>query len=88
MATTLDDVINSLPSERREKIEHLTVELVEEVATLRELRKKQKLTQADISQLLGEHPNSTQCCRAGVINKKMATTLKDRKLRKLQENAD
>ncbi len=34
MATTLDDVINSLPPERREKIEHLTAELVEEVATL------------------------------------------------------
>ena len=53
MATSLDDVINSFPPERREKIEHLTVELVEEVATLRELRKKQKLTQADIAQLLG-----------------------------------
>ncbi len=52
MATTLDDVIKSLPPERRAKIEHLTEELVEEVATLRELRKKQKLTQTDMAQLL------------------------------------
>ena len=53
MATTDDDVIKSLPRRRQARIEHLTEELVEEVATLRSLRKKQKLTQADIAQLLG-----------------------------------
>ena len=53
MATTLDDVITSLPAERQVKIEHLTKELLEEVVTLQQLRKKQKLTQADIAQLLG-----------------------------------
>ena len=53
MTTTLDDVIKSLSPERQTKIEHLTEELVEEVATLRELRKKQKLTQTDMAQYLG-----------------------------------
>lgn len=53
MATTLDDIIKSLPPERQAKIECLTESLVEEVTTIRELRKKQKLTQADIAQLLG-----------------------------------
>ncbi|MGK7893583.1 MAG: helix-turn-helix domain-containing protein [Xenococcus sp. (in: cyanobacteria)] len=75
MTTTLDDVINSLPPERREKIEHLTVELVEEVATLRELRKKQKLTQADIAQLLGiKQENVSRLERRNNIH---LSTLKD-----------
>lgn len=47
MTTSLDDIINSLPPERRAEIDNLT----EEVVTLRELRKKQKLTQEDIAQL-------------------------------------
>ena len=45
MTTSLDDIINSLPLEQRAKINNLTEELVEEVSTLRELRKKQNLTQ-------------------------------------------
>ena len=75
MATTLDDIIKSLPSERRAKIEHLTAELVEEVATLRELRKKQKLTQADIAQLLGiKQENVSRLERRNNIH---LSTLKD-----------
>lgn len=75
MATTLDDVINSLPPERREKIEHLTADLVEEVVTLRELRKKQKLTQADIAQLLGiKQENVSRLERRNNIH---LSTLKD-----------
>ena len=75
MATTLDDVIKSLPPERRAKIEHLTEELVEEVATLRELRKKQKLTQADMAQLLGiKQENVSRLERRNNIH---LSTLKD-----------
>ncbi len=75
MATTLDDVIKSLPPERRAKIEHLTEELVEEVATLRELRKKQKLTQTDIAQLLGiKQENVSRLERRNNIH---LSTLKD-----------
>ena len=75
MATTLDDIIKSLPPERRAKIEHLTTELVEEVATLRELRKKQKLTQADIAQLLGiKQENVSRLERRNNIH---LSTLKD-----------
>ena len=53
MATTLDDRIKSLPPERQAKIARLTEELIAEELTLQELRKRQKLTQADIAQLLG-----------------------------------
>ncbi len=75
MATTLDDVIKSLPPERRAKIEHLTEELVEEVATLRELRKKQKLTQTDMAQLLGiKQENVSRLERRNNIH---LSTLKD-----------
>ncbi len=41
MATSLDDIINSFPPERREKIEHLTAELLEQVVTM--LNKERKL---------------------------------------------
>ena len=75
MATTLDDVIKSLPPERQARIERLTSELVEEVATLRELRKKQKLTQADIAQLLGiKQENVSRLERRNNIH---LSTLKD-----------
>ena len=53
MTTSLDDIVNSLPPERKAKIDSLTEELFEEVVTLRELRKKQKFTQEDIAQYLG-----------------------------------
>ncbi len=75
MATTLDDVIKSFSPERRAKIEHLTKELVEEVTTLRELRKKQKLTQTDIAQLLGiKQENVSRLERRNNIH---LSTLKD-----------
>jgi transcriptional regulator with XRE-family HTH domain len=75
MATTLNDIIKSLPPERRSRIECLTEELVEEVATLQELRKKQKLTQADIAQLLGiKQENVSRLERRNNIH---LSTLKD-----------
>ncbi len=75
MATTLDDVIKSFSPKRRAKIEHLTEELIEEVATLRELRKKQKLTQTDIAQLLGiKQENVSRLERRNNIH---LSTLKD-----------
>ena len=75
MTTSLDDIINSLPPERRAKIDNLTEELVEEVATLRQLRKKQKLTQEDIAQLLGiKQENVSRLERRNNIH---LSTLKD-----------
>ena len=75
MATTLDDAIESLHPERQTRIERLTEELVEEVVTLRELRKKQKLTQADIAQLLGiKQENVSRLERRNNIH---LSTLKD-----------
>lgn len=75
MTTSLDDIINSLPSERRAKIDNLTEELVEEVVTLRELRKKQKCTQEDIAQLLGiKQENVSRLERRNNIH---LSTLKD-----------
>jgi transcriptional regulator with XRE-family HTH domain len=75
MTTSLDDIINSLPPERRTKIENLTEELVEEVVTLRELRKKQKFTQEDIAQLLGiKQENVSRLERRNNIH---LSTLKD-----------
>ena len=43
MTTSLDVIVNSLPPERKAKIDSLTEELFEEVATLRELRKNKIL---------------------------------------------
>ncbi len=75
MTTSLDDIINSLPPERKAKIDNLTEELVEEVVTLRELRKKQKLTQEDIAQLLGiKQENVSRLERRNNIH---LSTLKD-----------
>lgn len=75
MATTLDDVIKSLPAERQAKIEHLTEELLEEVATLQELRKKRNLTQTDIAKLLGiKQENISRLERRNNIH---LSTLKD-----------
>lgn len=75
MTTSLDDIINSLPSEQRVKIDNLTEELIEEVLTLRELRKKQNLTQEDIAQLLGiKQENVSRLERRNNIH---LSTLKD-----------
>jgi transcriptional regulator with XRE-family HTH domain len=75
MGTTLNDIIKSRSPERRARIECLTEELVEEVTTLRELRKKHKLTQSDIAQLLGiEQENVSRLERRNNIH---LSTLKD-----------
>jgi transcriptional regulator with XRE-family HTH domain len=52
MMRTLDEVLASLPSERRDKIEAAAKILIEEELTLRDLRKAHSLTQAQISQAL------------------------------------
>ena len=75
MTTSLDDIINSLPPERKAKIDNLTEELFEEVATLRELRKKPKFTQEDIAQYLGiKQENVSRLERRNNIH---LSTLKD-----------
>lgn len=50
---TLKDIMNSLPAERREKIETRAEELIAEEMTLRDLRKAQYLTQERMAELLG-----------------------------------
>jgi glycine cleavage system regulatory protein len=52
MNTTLRDKIKSLSTDRQEKIASLTKELIEEEMTLRDLRKRRNLTQAEIAPLL------------------------------------
>ena len=75
MTTSLDDIVKNLPSERKAKIDSLTEELFEEVATLRELRKKQKFTQEDIAQYLGiKQENVSRLERRNNIH---LSTLKD-----------
>jgi transcriptional regulator with XRE-family HTH domain len=75
MTTSLDDIVNSLPPERKAKIDSLTKELSEEVVTLRELRKKQKFTQEDIAQYLGiKQENVSRLERRNNIH---LSTLKD-----------
>lgn len=75
MTTSLDDIVNSLPPERRAKIERLTEELFGEVLTLRELRKKQKFTQEEIAQYLGiKQENVSRLERRNNIH---LSTLKD-----------
>ena len=75
MVTTLEDLIKSLPPERQAKIARLTEELIAEELTLQELRKKQKLTQTDIAQLLGiEQENVSRLERRNNVH---LSTLKD-----------
>ena len=49
----LKDVMNTLPAERRAKIEARADELIAEEMTLRDLRKAQDLTQERMAELLG-----------------------------------
>ena len=75
MATTLRDKIKSLSPERQAKIASLIQELIEEEMTLRELRKKRKLTQAEIAPLLGiKQENVSRLERRNNIH---LSTLKD-----------
>ncbi len=50
---TLTDVMNTLPKERRAKIEARAGTLIAEEMTLRDLRKAQDLTQERMAELLG-----------------------------------
>ncbi len=49
----LKDVMNTLPTERRAKIEARAEELIAEEMTLRDLRKARDLTQERMAELLG-----------------------------------
>ena len=49
----LQDLMNTLPAERRARIEARAKELIAEEMTLRDLRKAQDLTQARMAELLG-----------------------------------
>ena len=49
----LKDVMNTLPEERRAKVEARAEELIAEEMTLRDLRKAQDLTQERMAELLG-----------------------------------
>lgn len=52
MAISMDEVLNSLPPERRAKILQRGEELIEEYLTLQELRNKLNLTQEAMAGLL------------------------------------
>jgi len=51
--TTLDELLNQLPPERRAKVEARAAELIAEEMTLQDLRKARVLTQERMAQLLG-----------------------------------
>lgn len=51
--TTLQEVLNQLPPERRKKIDERTDELIAEIMSLRELRKVREQTQEHIAETLG-----------------------------------
>ena len=53
MATTLQDKMAKLNPERRQKIEAMTAELVNEEQSLQDLRQALALTQEQIAQMLG-----------------------------------
>ena len=51
--TTLDEIIQSLPEDRRKKVEKLAERLIAEEMTLRDLRKARNQTQARVAKELG-----------------------------------
>lgn len=51
--TTLRDMMDSLPAERRERVEARAQELIAEERTLQDLRKARELTQERMAELLG-----------------------------------
>jgi transcriptional regulator with XRE-family HTH domain len=53
MARSLDDVLQGLPAERRERLEKLGNERLEEYRTLQDLRKARDLTQIRMAETLG-----------------------------------
>lgn len=52
MARTLTDKLNSLPADRRERIEARAAELIDQELTLRELRKALDMTQTALAEQL------------------------------------
>jgi DNA-binding XRE family transcriptional regulator len=52
MTVTLDEILRSLPVERRHRIERRAAELIAEELNLREVRRLRKLTQAKLSKKL------------------------------------
>ena len=52
MTVSLEEILRSLPEERRRRIEQRTAELIAEELHLRELRRLRKLTQARLSKKL------------------------------------
>jgi transcriptional regulator with XRE-family HTH domain len=53
VTTTLKDIKDRLPADRRQRIERRTRELIAEEMTLRDLRKANDLTQKRLAELLG-----------------------------------
>jgi len=53
MPTTLKDMMDRLPAERRKKVDARAAELIAEEMTLRDLRKARDLTQERMAELLG-----------------------------------
>jgi transcriptional regulator with XRE-family HTH domain len=53
MVRALDDVLQNLPAERRERLERLGSERLEEYRTLQDLRKARDLTQVRMAETLG-----------------------------------
>jgi predicted transcriptional regulator len=49
---TLQDVMNSLPSERKQRVNAMAERLIHQELSLRELRQSQNLTQKDLARLL------------------------------------
>jgi len=53
MGRTIDEVLDTLPPDRRTKVEARAAELIAEELTLQELRKAMRLTQAELARRLG-----------------------------------
>ena len=65
MSRTLSEMIDRLPEERRARIEARRAELVDEVESLRALRRQTGLTQADLAQALGKSQAAVSKLEAG-----------------------
>ncbi len=52
MPVTLEEILQALPEERRQRIEQRAAEMIAEEMNLRELRRQRRLTQAHLSKKL------------------------------------
>ena len=75
MARSMRDKVKFFPIKRQERISRLATEMIEEELTLRELRKKQQLTQEQIAQFLGVNQESVS--RLERRNNAHISTLRD-----------